>query len=165
MWGKGRQADLSASPCARLAASAAKGGASPPSLQTGCTNAHDHSCYLLWPLTAAPSIPSILGWSPTGSWGISFLAKNLIPMKVSTVFTLPFNNMATISCIRLIFLLPWLGKYTLLHSKLPKSGLSNLPSPLWQWFKKYSNILLPALLSAIAEFVPFFNIHYTMSTS
>lgn len=30
------------------------------------TSAHHRSCYLLWLLTAAPSIPSILGWSPTG---------------------------------------------------------------------------------------------------
>lgn len=29
------------------------------------TNVHNHPCYLLWLLTAAPSIPSILGWSPT----------------------------------------------------------------------------------------------------
>lgn len=30
------------------------------------TNAHDHSCYLLWLLTAASSIPSKLRWSPMG---------------------------------------------------------------------------------------------------
>lgn len=53
MWGQGHQADLSASPCARLAASAAKGGAAPPSLQTGC-----HKCawsFLLSALTAHSS--------------------------------------------------------------------------------------------------------------
>lgn len=30
------------------------------------TNVHHYSCYLLWLLTAALSIPSKLGWSPTG---------------------------------------------------------------------------------------------------
>lgn len=53
MWGQGHQADLSASPYARLAASAAKGGAAPPSLQTGC-----HKCtrsFLLSALTAHSS--------------------------------------------------------------------------------------------------------------
>lgn len=53
MWGQGCQADLSASPCARLAASAAKGGAAPPSFQTDCQKCTQS--FLLSALTAYSS--------------------------------------------------------------------------------------------------------------